>query len=692
MAVDFYTKWLDVRPGPRPPDYYTLLGVEVFCRDLDAIEHATRRRLTRLDDFALHPNRETRDAVQNMMNEVARARVDLVNPGRRLDYDRRLADRLGTTLPADPGPAGEAETPPAGQRQAPRPVEPELPPETAGESPAKSRRAARKARAATKRFERIVWRHLRKWKLNAHEHRLLLAEAAALGVRPDDARSIIESKDHQAEIRAEKKHRRQIAMVIGLAVGVLAAVILGIVLFISNSQKARSLDERNFLASIAVARKCLGQGDLGGADRALSRAREIAPDDPRLKEVAVDAALMRKEMTVAVTDILLRARLLRARGELAQAATELAKARAINPDDPRLEPFARKLAEMREQKFQQIVSGVSASLAAGDRAAATKGLSEAEALLPGDARLAPLRRKFSAKPPDVVTLEGHTDFVNSVAFSPDGRRIASCSADMTVKIWDVATGKEIATCKGHTMYIGSVAFSPDGRRIASGSKDKTVKIWDAANAREITTLTGHKGFVRSVAFSPDAHRIASGGRDTIVRIWDAESGGEIMVLKGHRTVVNSVAFSPDGRRLASGSKDKTVRIWNAESGKEIMAIEGHTGSVRSVAFSPDGRRIVSCGQDETVRIWDVENRRQTATLDGHKDSVLSVAFSPDGSRVASGGQDAAVKIWDVASGREIKTLEGHTGWVTSVAFSPDGRRLVSASGDETVKIWYTGEP
>ena len=296
MAVDFYTKWLDVRPGPRPPDYYTLLGVEVFCRDLDAIEHATRQQLTRLDDFALHPDRKTRDAVQNMMNEVARARVDLVNPQRRLDYDRRLAGRLGVPLPPDPPPAVEAETLPAPPPQIQPPVEPELPPETAGEAAVESQRPAGEVRAAAARFEKIVWKHLRKWKLNPHEQRLLLAEADALGVSADDARTIIQRKDRQAEIRAEKKNRRQIAAVIGLSAGVLAAVILGIVLFISNAQKARSVGEKNFLASIAAVRKCLDQGDLDGAEKALARAGEIAPDDTRLEEAAADVALKRKAM------------------------------------------------------------------------------------------------------------------------------------------------------------------------------------------------------------------------------------------------------------------------------------------------------------------------------------------------------------------------------------------------------------
>jgi len=188
MAVDYYTQWLGVPSGTRPPDYYTLLGVDVFCADQDAIEKATRKQLTRLDEFALYPDRDTRDAVQDMMNEVARARVDLVNPNRRLTYDQKLARQLGLAVPAEPSPAVKSETliAPRSKPQAPAPIEPELPPEIAAPAPVDAPPPAEEVVDVAAQFEKTVWKHLQKWKLNAHEQRLLMAEAYAQNVDPEN--------------------------------------------------------------------------------------------------------------------------------------------------------------------------------------------------------------------------------------------------------------------------------------------------------------------------------------------------------------------------------------------------------------------------------------------------------------------------------------------------------------------------
>jgi eukaryotic-like serine/threonine-protein kinase len=288
---------------------------------------------------------------------------------------------------------------------------------------------------------------------------------------------------------------------------------------------------------------------------------------------------------------------------------------------------------------------------------------------------------------EALTLKGHGASVESVAFSPDGQRLASGSYDQTVKIWDSATGKELFDLKGHSGPVTSVAFSPDGQRLAAGERDGTVKIWNSAAGKPLFVLKGHANWVTSVAFSPDGQRLASGSYDQTVKIWDSATGKELFSLKGHASTVMSVAFSPDGQRLASGSSDNTVRIWDGSTGKELFSLKGHASTVVSVAFSPDGQRLASGSSDYTVKIWDSATGKELFSLKGHASTVMSVTFSSDGRRLASGSYDNTVKIWDVASGKELFSLKGHTRGVNSVAFSSDGERLASGSTDNTVKIW-----
>ena len=285
-----------------------------------------------------------------------------------------------------------------------------------------------------------------------------------------------------------------------------------------------------------------------------------------------------------------------------------------------------------------------------------------------------------------LTLEGHTGSVWSVTFSSDGKRLASASRDQTIKLWDVATGKESLALKGHTAEVGCVVFSPDGQRLASASTDRTVKVWDAATGQELLTLKGHTFAVVSVAFSPDGQRLASASLDQTVKVWGATTGEESLTLKGHTSDVKSVTFSPDGQRLASASKDKTVKVWDATTGQESLTLKGHTNSVYSVVFSPDGKRLASASWDQTVKVWDATSGEETLTLTGHTDWVNRVAFSHDGLRLASASKDKTVKVWDANTGQESLTLR-HSAEVWGVAFTPDGQRLASASLDGTVKVW-----
>ena len=283
-----------------------------------------------------------------------------------------------------------------------------------------------------------------------------------------------------------------------------------------------------------------------------------------------------------------------------------------------------------------------------------------------------------SSPHHIATLEGHTGWVESVAFSLDSKKMASAAEDDgIVRLWDVETRRSIATLFGHR-----VAFSPDGMTLATTVGP--IELWDVETGRNIATLEGHTDWVRFVTFSPDGTTLASGSDDGTIKLWDVETERSIATLEGHTDWVRSVTFSPDGTTLASGSDDGTIKLWNTSTLTHIATLEGHPIGVYSVAFSPDGMTLAA-GAGRKVRLWDVATKQNSATLP-HPYFVVSVSFSPDGKTLASGG--GTIKLWDVTTRVNFATFL-HPNYVISVSFSPDGEILAAGTTESTVELWDT---
>lgn len=290
--------------------------------------------------------------------------------------------------------------------------------------------------------------------------------------------------------------------------------------------------------------------------------------------------------------------------------------------------------------------------------------------------------------------EGADEFGTNLAFSPDGNTLA-VALYTRVSLWDIHTreiksrlsGQSVGTMIGYNLGVGQIGFSPDGQLLAVANMDGVSKVWELSTQSEVLSL-GVEGMQppKAIAYSPDGKLLATGGDEGIVWVWDASSGAEIFTLS-LGGIIHSVAISPDGKRLAAASEDGSIKVWDTATGEETISLPRLSG-MYDIAFLADGS-FATAGQDGTVRVWDAVSGQQLLALAGPTSTVISVAGSPDGKRIASGAYDGSLRIWDAAPGRELLTIPGHAQIVWDVAYSPDGSRFASAGMDGFVRLWDT---
>jgi len=287
----------------------------------------------------------------------------------------------------------------------------------------------------------------------------------------------------------------------------------------------------------------------------------------------------------------------------------------------------------------------------------------------------------------VRTLRGHKEYIGRIAWSPDGRLLATPSMDATIRLWDAETGECQCPLEGHKTRVFCVAFDGTNRILASGGKDGTLMLWDVAETQLRQTIETHQGAIQSLAFDLNTGTLASGGDDSTVKLWDPVTGRLLNTFKGHTKSVYFITVDANAGIIASGSGDQTIKLWDMKKGELLQTLKGHGGSVFSVAFDQDGRILASGSGDKTVKLWDINSGLLLQTLEGHTDVVKAVAFLLKGRLLASKSNDSSIRLWDRTSGNCLSIISEPTyhWWAASMAYNPHTHNIATVASDPNVE-------